>query len=176
MNNEMRELSSEISEIPDFVREPRYFHFIASVGWGMSAATLAVIVPLALSNPENAAANIGAGILFVGIAAGLLTLAGMLVIGLPVSALLRAAKAEHRFLYAAIGAIAGVAATVMLFRMPLRFDEEFFWFSSIGGFAGFATALRWGRWREALARYRQRPTEAAPQRAKRSNPIHDLIH
>ena len=45
-----------------------------------------------------------------------------------------------------------------------------------GGLAGFAAALRWGRWREALARYRQQLADQEMQPEKRSNPIHDLIH
>lgn len=176
MDNELQEPISEISEIPDLLGEPPAIHFGAAVLWGCLAGTVAFIAPLAVMEPKNAAQAIVAALIFVPIFAGVLTLAGMIAFGLPVTLILKAAGAEHRFLYAGIGAVAGPASTILLFAKPLRFDPEAIWFLVIGGLAGFAAAFRWGRWREALARYRQQLADEEAQPDKRSNPIHDLIH
>lgn len=176
MDNQPQQLVSVVSEIPDLVRQPAHFHFVAALFWGTTAATLTVLLPFAGWDPMQALANIVGGMFFVGIFAGLFTLAGMLAIGLPTTALLRAVNAEHRFAYAAIGGVAGLSITAISFQLPPRFDVEALVFPSAGGLAGFTAALRWGRWREALARYRQQMAEAQEHPRKRSNPIHDLIH
>ena len=176
MDNDSHKLISEISEIPDFLGEPPAIHFGAAVLWGALTGAVAMVVPLAFSNPANAAAALTAGLYFVIIFAGLFTLAGMLVIGLPVTALLRAARAEHRYLYAGIGFVAGFSIFGVVVGLPSRYELEALVFLFAGGLAGFASALRWGRWREALARYRQQLVDQEMQPEKRSNPIHDLIH
>lgn len=176
MREEPQEPISEISEIPDLLAEPPAIHFGAAVVWGALTGALAMVVPLAFSNPANAAAALTAGLYFVIIFAGLFTLAGMLVIGLPVTALLRAARAEHRYLYAGIGFVAGFGILGAVVGLPWRYELEALVFLFAGGLAGFAAALRWGRWREALARYRQQLADQEAQPDKRSNPIHDLIH
>ena len=176
MENDLQEPISEISEIPDLLGEPPSIHFGAAVLWGALTGTVAMVVPLALSSPENAVENLTVGLYFVLIFAGLFTLAGMLVIGLPVTALLRAARAEHRYLYAGIGFVAGFGILGAMLGLPSQYEPEALVFLLAGGLAGFAAALRWGRWREALARYRQRLADEEAQPGKRSNPIHDLIH
>lgn len=176
MDKDLQEPISEISEIPDLLGEPPAIHFGAAVLWGALTGAVAMVVPLAVSNPENAAASLTAGLYFVLIFAGLFTLAGMLVIGLPVTALLRAARAEHRYLYAGIGFIAGFGLFGATLGLPSRYEPEALVFLFSGGLAGFAAALRWGRWREALARYRQQLADEEAQSDKRSNPIHELIH
>ena len=176
MENEPHEPISEISEIPDLLGEPPAIHFGAAVLWGALTGAIAMVVPLAVANPENAAATLSAGLYFATIGAGLFTLAGMLVIGLPVTALLKAARAEQRHLYAGIGFIAGFGILAGLLGVSWRYEPESVIFLVAGGLAGFAAALRWGRWREALARYRQQLADEEAQPDKRSNPIHDLIH
>ena len=176
MDNELRRSVSEISEIPDLVKESPAVHFGAALLWGALTGAVTVVVPWAISNPENAAATLSAGLFFVTIGAGLFALIGMLVIGLPVTALLKFARAEHRYLYAGIGFVAGSGFQAALLGFSWRYEPEAVIFLVAGGLAGFAAALRWGRWREALARYRQRLAEQEAQPNKRSNPIHDLIH
>ena len=103
------------------------------------------------------------------------SLAGMVLIGLPLTFLLRTIEQETAATYAALGAIAGFLVLAVTFELPRHADLELLWFPAIGAFAGWAAARRWGRWREAVARMRHlQPEEhSAP---KRSNPIHDLIH
>ena len=176
MDNALQGLVSEISEIPDILGEPPAIHFGAAVLWGAVTGAVAIVVPLAVSNPENAGATLTAGLYFVTIGAALFALIGMLVIGLPVTALLRAARAEHRYLYGGIGFVAGFGILGAMLGFPSRYELEALIFLFAGGLAGFAAALRWGRWREALARYRQQLADEEAKPEKRSNPIHDLIH
>ena len=176
MDNELPKSVSELSEIPDFVKEPPAVHFGAALLWGALTGAVTVVVPLAISTPENAAVTLFAGLFFMTIGTSLFTLIGMLAIGLPVTVLLKFAHAEHRYLYAGIGFFAGSGFQAVVLDVSWRYEPEAVIFLVAGGLAGFAAALRWGRWREALAHYRQRLAEQEAQPNKRSNPIHDLIH
>ena len=176
MDNELPQYISKISEIPVLVKESPVIHFGAALLWGALTGAVSVVVPLAISTPENAAVTLFAGLYFMTIGASLFTLIGMLAIGLPVTVLLKFARAEHRYLYAGIGFVAGAGFQAILLGVSWRYEPEAVIFLVAGGLAGFAAALRWGRWREALARYRQRLAEQEARTEKRSNPIHDLIH
>ena len=167
---------SEISEIPDISFATSGHHFLASVCWGALAGTLALMASLLLvMAPATPAGDVIGGAIFIVIFAGLFTLVGMTLVGLPVTALYRAAGAEHRYLYAATGGIAGFVFLVLVFHTPPLHDPEALALAGSGGVAGFAAAWRWGRWREALAALNS--LQQGQRRAgKRSNPIHDLIH
>ncbi len=107
--------------------------------------------------------------------AGAGTLAGMLVIGLPLTALLRHLRREREGTYGLIGTILGLLlpSLVIIFAHP---DSRNLAGLAVGlplglfcMFAGMATGHTWGGWRERCA-IAKRETRPAP------NPIHDLIH
>ena len=164
MNPEIHESISEFTEISDAALQPVGLHFAASIGWGALAGTLSLGIPLIVS--AYFSELVPGGLLlavFVFVSAAMVTLAGALVIGLPVTALLKALRAEWAFLYAGVGAVAGLACTAPL-DVGSPFALESLAFVGSFGAAGCATGYRWGRWREALALYRERLAEAAPDR------------
>lgn len=185
-DNKPREDISEISEIAVFDVTQASRNFLAAVGWGGLAGTLAVSIPLLIAGLlRNEGAEILLGVFMIGMLAMLFTLVGMLLIGLPVTVLLRAIGAEHHIAYAVIGATSGFIAMAALFEAHRMHAPEMLLFPGAGAVAGFAAAWRWGRWRDALLVFRMRKAAeneliagpaTACDTAKPSNPIHDLIH
>ena len=165
-----------VSEITEFTEWSRSYHFFASLGWSVLAGTAGMMLVLLISarSSLDAGAILG-GLVWVAIFVAAFSLAGMVLIGLPLTFLLRTIEQETAATYAALGAIAGFLVLAVTFELPRHAGLELLWFTATGAFAGWAAARRWGRWREAVARMRHlQPEEhSAP---KRSNPIHDLIH
>ena len=162
---------SPISEIPVI---NGVGHFAAALGWGVLAGTAALgFWLLIFADFDIDLGEIVGVLLFLSIFVGAFTLAGMVVIGLPTTFILRTVGQENASLYAALGAIAGFLVLAVLFDSPA--NPEWIYLPASGALAGFACAWRWGRWRERVARTRQ---ETAKRRTskKRDNPIHCLIH
>lgn len=162
---------SEISEMPVTFAVG---HFLASLCWGTLAGTGSLIaVLLVASGLDFDFYNLGETIVIlwlVSLVVGVFTLAGLVIIGLPLTLGLRKIEQETAATYASVGAIAGFLIMAIMFQAHK--DALAFGFALIGAFAGGACAFRWGTWREARAA--QRLSEAPAER--RSNPIHDLTH
>ncbi len=147
-------------------------HFVCTVSWGTVVGTMALISQAlpSLANHFDLAALLGA-LLFFGFVVSIFTCGGMLLIGLPITLVLRAFGHEHAWLYAALGTIAGFLVLAVL-GSGSSADSSI---TVSGAIAGFAAALRWGLWRERRAAIR-RQKRASRTSDKRNNPIHDLIH
>lgn len=176
MENEPPESLSEIPERAETGATLVASNFLAAVGLGgLTATAVMALVMLASLRPPYSAENLFAALFFVGVFAQIFTLIGMLVIGLPVTLVLRLIDAEHRAIYAAIGGIAGFAVLTALSGIEPNDLADGLPFLTIGAAAGFVSALRWGSWRSTLAEARRCPS-GGPVRRKRDNPIHDLVH
>ena len=175
MTNELQDEISEIPEITEYEPGQGGVHFIAALGWGSLAGTGGLMVAIALLElPGANLADLFGGMIFVSIFVAMFSLAGMVVIGLPVTLLLRAVGEERQVLYAVLGAVAGFAVLAVMMEFPRYGITEELILPGSGALAGFASAWRWGRWREQVATARQQERNAPPE--KRDNPIHDLIH
>ena len=104
--------------------------------------------------------------------AGFVTLACMLVIGLPLTALLASKGRECPRIYAFCGGIFGflVPATALLLLNLGTFEwhRDFVLLTLGGTIAGAATAFVWGKHRKRLRDQRRLAATA-------TNPIHDLL-
>ena len=102
---------------------------------------------------------------------GAITLAVMLVFGIPATMALRHFRHESVVCYAKLGLIFGFLVPLtpaLLFGGPL----EILPFVVVPGvIAGIASAFIWGRWRRRIAR-----AAAGEIPDPRTNPFHDLIH
>ena len=165
-----------ISQIPEITERLGIWHFGASSLWGVATGTAAMILGFSIINgPELQLADIGGAMMFFAFFVSLFVLAAMLAVGLPLTFVLRLLGLENAALYAACGAAVGFIMLAVLFELPQSMSPESFLGPVSGALSGFATALRWGRWREqATLQLDQRADENAS--AKRTNPIHDLIH
>lgn len=156
MNEQPQDGVSVVSEISVYQGGSGGLHFFVALGWGTLAGTLGLGAAIILMELPNVPLfDILGGGLFLSIVVGLFTLAGLVMIGLPVTFMLFITEAENQFLYAALGAFAGFAAMMVLFGQSARFGPEELLFAGPGGLAGGASAWRWGGWREALAISRQ---------------------
>lgn len=170
MTDELQISVSEITEIPEGFG---LGHFLAALCWGTLAGTGSMVLALMIASGfDFTLYSIGAalGILWlVGLVVAVFTLAGLLIVGLPLTLVLRLIEEESAALYAAIGAIAGFAIMAIIFEA--HEDALAFAFSLVGAIAGGACAYRWGRWREAVVAHRLSKTPT-----RRTNPIHELTH
>lgn len=176
MTEQPHEAISDLSEISDARTSTEGAYFLGSILWGTLTGTLALMALGLSSDPSGIDPVEAIGLAaFLAIFVAGFTLAGMLVIGLPITFLLRALEWEKAWLYATLGAIAGFLFLAIMFERPLSTDLTAMIAPASGGLAGFATALSWGVWREKRAALRHREHfGSAPE--KRDNPIHDLIH
>ena len=169
-----RAVVSDFTEISDVTVESPLFAFARALGWGTLAGSVPAIVLIML--PIVAVLIDGQGMdssaLYLMIisltVSGAITLAAMVVLGLPLTAFLKSRGKECPRIYALCGLLAGA---VIPFAICLAFGswEAGAFFAIIGMLAGFATALSWGRWRASL-----RPVEPLP--ATHKNPFHDMIY
>ncbi len=168
-----------ISEITEMSDKSGLHHFCAALGWGTSAGTVTLMAGLAMDlGLGTHLGELGAAIAFFGFFVAFFTLITMVLIGLPITFLLRKMRAEKALVYAGLGAVAGfavLAVLAVLFDPPAMVSAQELMILFAGAFAGFSCALRWGKWREktALALHDQDRERASD---RRSNPIHDLIH
>ena len=145
---------SENTETSVYIGENVGRHFGAAWIWGMGMGT-GVMLVMALANdssiggPAEILMTLVGGAFFIGLFAGVFTLAGLIVIGLPVTLVLRLLRLEYRALYAVIGAASGAAFLVILFDSDAPNSLASLYFAVPGACAGLAAAWRWGRWREA---------------------------
>ena len=151
-------------------------HFLAAIGWGTLAGTAAfslwlVAVPISAFDMLDVVGFM----LFVSFFVSLIAFAGMIAIGLPVTVILRAIGQEYAALYASIGAFAGCIAMAAIFQVSWILDPELVLLLVSGTIAGFACALRWGKWREQVGKSRNQKARQSGS-GRRSNPIHDLTH
>ncbi|MXO61138.1 hypothetical protein GRI89_16465 [Altererythrobacter salegens] len=100
-----------------------------------------------------------------------ITFAAALVIGLPLTAILRRWDCETAVNYGVLGALFGFLIPVMTFGIASDWLGLALTLAVPGTLAGAITATTWGYWREGL-RWASDP-EPPDQPAK---PIHDLIH
>ena len=146
---------SEVTEITDHNLDASGRHFGAAWGWGTVSGTGAMMTTsLVFASTGDGAigplAGIVAGSLFVGLFTGAITLAGMIVIGLPVTFLLKLLRLENQPLYALLGTMAGAASLAAWVGFDALADTAVLFFITPGACAGFAAAWRWGQWREAV--------------------------
>lgn len=162
---------SDITERSEF---PGITHFAACLGWGVLTGTLVLAAGLLIDAGFDVdASEVFVGIFFIGAFVGFFTIAAMLVIGLPLTLVLRVLGMEQAVTYAAIGTLAGFLIIAVLFGIHEE-DAEMLWFPLSGALAGCACAFRWGRWREQIASQSEASAPPAPA-PKHDNPIHDLI-
>lgn len=151
-------------------------HFLAALSWGILAGTAALMVPMLIASGFDVdLTGIAGALVFVALFVGIFTLASLVVIGLPLTLILSALERESAAVYATAGALAGFTVLAVVFEIHRVGDPGMLWLPAIGAFAGSVCALRWGRWREAVARRRAGDRQETPP-VRRSNPIHDLIH
>ena len=173
MKDEPREPLSVISEASGLAG---YFHIFAALGWGTVAGSVSLIAGThAFADGGALPSNIVDAIVFLGFFVGLFNLAGLIVIGLPTTFVLRAIDKEYALLYATLGLITGF----LVFAIPLEIHRLPFPDALLmplsAAFAGLASAWRWGSWRERCAEARQLTSQQQASE-KRDNPIHDLTH
>ncbi|MEP0392367.1 MAG: hypothetical protein ABJ205_10265 [Erythrobacter sp.] len=168
------DLQNGVSEITEINEGSGLNQFVVSVGCGILAGTLAMLIGLGLkAGFDTDLANFGAAVVFVGLFVAIFTFMGFVAIGLPITWLLKAMGKETVAVYSATGAITGFLATAVIFEVH-RQPTDMLLFPAVGAVAGFACAYPWGRWREGAAQRRNVAKEIVAQR--RTNPIHDLTH
>ena len=146
---------SEFTEITDYNRGAFARHFSAAWGWGtMSGTGVMLLIFLVFAGTRDGAigllAAVVTGWIFIGLFAGAVTLAGLIVIGLPVTFLLKLLRLENQPLYALLGTMAGAASLAAWVGFDALDDATALYFITPGACAAFAAAWRWGRWREAV--------------------------
>ncbi|MWV28815.1 hypothetical protein [Aurantiacibacter rhizosphaerae] len=179
MTADPRNTVSEITEITDKELGLMIGSFFRATGWGAVAGGgffLVFTVPAGLTAmiSQGDPQGLLLGLLPLGIAlAG--TLIGMLLIGLPLTALLRQFRRERAPIFAAVGMVGGLVLP-MLFAALLEgaFNSGTLWigffFGLFGALAGGVCGKIWGSYREDVARAADGP-EGAP-----TNPFHDMIY
>lgn len=165
---------SDFTEISDISVDEPLFAFARALGWGTLAGSAPAIVFIML--PIIALLIDGEGMdssalylmIIPLIVSGAITLAAMVVLGLPLTAFLKSRGKECPRIYALCGLAAG-AIIPFAICLALGSWEAGLFFAIFGTPAGFATALSWGRWRASL-----RPVE--PPQTTHENPFHDMIY
>ena len=176
MAPEPQELISEITEMSDSNVGDWGRHMAAAVGWGTAAGSLAQVAVIAFLEGGDIALDDLLGIMAViALFAGIFSLVGMTIVGLPMTLLLSSITREHLWLYSFSGAVAGFLILAIFFGLLRNLAPDLLIFTGTGGIAGLACAYRWGRWRERMAKARQ-TARAELEAQRRTNPIHDLIH
>ncbi|MEM6475366.1 MAG: hypothetical protein AAF687_04300 [Pseudomonadota bacterium] len=170
------ELHNSVSEITEISVITGVGYFLAAIGWGTVAGTAAIVLwsTASVTSALDFAELLGF-MLFLSFFVGTFTLAGMVAIGLPITIILRALKQEDAAHFAIIGAFAGCIAMAVIFEVNWILDPELVLLLVSGAIAGFACALRWGKWRERVANSRSEKAQKISS-GRRSNPIHDLTH
>lgn len=169
MIDEPRPYVSEVSEITD---GGQALAFVAAVGWGTLAGSLAFGLPLIVGE-SNAAPFILVSALLAAMIIGFCTVAGLALVGLPLTGLLKLAGFEFAALYALSGLLGGLFVTSVVFDIDGFADALTSAILCSGTAAGLASGFRWGRWREAVAR---RGRDDAASTEAPANPIHELLH
>lgn len=177
MNDYLCERISDNPEITDILGNDGRGNFCAALGWGTAAGTATILVAVVAVSPlpHVISGYFAMLLVIVSLVAGVLTLVGMLVVGLPLTLSLRAFGAEYVGFYAALGAGAGFVMMALLSGRPGLHDPASIVVACAGGLAGLACSYRWGRWRSELARAPRHLLETSSP-DKRTNPIHDLLH
>lgn len=128
-------------------------------------------VPLGLGGVAEGSVLGGLGFAFMPVLiAAAVTFTAMVLVGLPVTAALRAAGKEYPGIYALLGGVFGLlipALAIILIGSPKDMTQGGLILVGMGGVAGAIAATIWGRHRKArrLARTRRDHT----------NPVHDLL-
>lgn len=180
MTADPREEISEITEIDDRIFTAAIRAFLRAVKWGAIAGGgiwLLMTVPIGVGMALDGEAGPGLGVALMPLAiAGAGSLAGMLLIGLPLTALLRELRNERCATYALVGMIAGFIApslVVALLENFNPFESSFGLFLGIfGAISGGVAGHVWGSWREQL---QPQPEPASAEPTPSPNPIHDLL-
>jgi len=172
MTNRSRSPISQNTEITEALALDQ---FLAAVCWGTLAGTGAMMTMMLISSPGFDFAAIGGVLVFTSLFVSIITLLAMLLIGLPLTLLLRAVDRESAAIYASAGGIVGYLILALMAWLPSPNQPEAVLFPLFGSFAGGACALRWGKWREKRAIERDQETNPAASH-RRDNPIHELIH
>ncbi|MEP0189115.1 MAG: hypothetical protein ABJP70_04460 [Erythrobacter sp.] len=176
MTDEPREIISVISETSVSTGLVRFVDaFFCGTAVGTAALCLSLLLLSDLGALPSDLSDLIEGILLIGFIVGLFTLAGMVVIGLPVTLMLRLLGHERWEVYATLGGGSGMLVLALLMGAPTVLMPGAFLLPISGALAGLASALRWGTWRERAARERERERLDHPS-DKRDNPIHDLTH
>ncbi|MFB0612875.1 hypothetical protein [Aurantiacibacter poecillastricola] len=180
MTDNPRDGVSEITEIADIAPLNSIAAFCKAWLWGTFAGGglfLVLTVPLGIAFAIDGL--LLTGLLFAAypiLISGAVTLAAMLVIGLPLTAALHRAARETVATYEKAGAVFGFLLPVL--ALPV-FDAEpgfSLFFAIFGLFAGLFAAHRWGRWRVSLRREQVRKREAERPIEQPANPYHDMIY
>lgn len=105
---------------------------------------------------------------------GVGTLAGAVLVGLPVTAALRRCRRERAEYFTTIGILAGFLLPGMLLAAVESHGDTIVFASLFlglfGSLAGMATGTVWGQWRESLHPASPGTTD------KPANPFHEIIH
>ena len=165
---------SDFTEITDITVDEPLFAFARALIWGTLAGSAPGIVlfmlPIVAVLIDHQGLDSSALYLMIIplIVSGAITLAAMVVLGLPLTAFLKSRGKECPRIYAVCGSIAGAAIP---FAICLAFGswEAGLFFACFGMIAGTTTALSWGRWRASI-----RATQ--PPAPTHENPFHDMIY
>ncbi len=179
MTTDPRAPVSEITEIDEYAIAPHFRAFFRATLWGGFAGGgvfLLLTVPIGISLLIDG--EIGGGISFALlplIISGIGTLAGMVLIGLPLTIFLREYSREFQRTYAIVGAIGGLLLPTIFFGFLDGFHVETLGSAAItlgmfGVLAGGVAGNVWGSWRASLAAAR------SPDGDPPTNPFHDMIH
>ncbi|MCB2089199.1 MAG: hypothetical protein KDD98_10300 [Sphingomonadaceae bacterium] len=137
----------------------------SAVGWGTLAGAIMLTVFIVISAWPDSAELILTAFIVAFLIVGLFNIAGMLLIGLPLTALLKALRFEKAGLYAAFGALAGFAIIAITFEAYRLLSLESLLLTCSGAVAGAACAWRWGRWRESWYRNADADAQTGPHPA-----------
>ena len=184
MTADPRDRISEITEINDSFPADGIFVFCKAVWWGSLAAAGALLiftVPigiLVLFDGEAAGFYIAVLPLLV---SGAGTLAGMVLIGLPLTAFLHHIGRETLANYSGIGAAIGFVLPALFLLVtegvePILLPAGLF-LGLFGMIAGGVAALHWGEYRQSQASREDAPDEFGDVGTEpHANPFHDMIH
>ena len=176
MTDELRNRISEFPEISEYGGRGGGVHFVAALGWGTLAGMIGLAAMLAhLEWPGVNLPELVFGLFLYVALVAVFNFAGMVLIGLPTTFVLRALKLEHATLYAILGAISGFLALAFLFDVLWMDDLTRLALPGSGALAGFASAWRWGRWRNRASTEARAALHSEPHE-RPANPVHDMIH
>ncbi|MCB2067020.1 MAG: hypothetical protein KDE15_10330 [Erythrobacter sp.] len=183
MTEQLQDRVSDFSEIDESPFSPHVIAFARAVLWGTIAGGgifLLVSVPVAIAALIDGyiVQAVGVALLPLGIS-GAGTLAGMLLLGLPVTAILHALNRETARNYALAGTVLGLVSPAAMMAIAGDSDETLIGFGMFLGLfglmAGGVSSNIWGQWRQACAAQREVAAVFTDQADPHPNPIHDLL-
>ncbi len=182
MTADPRDSISEFTEMTDEEMSQLIGSLFRAIGWGAFAGGgffLILTIPAAMLGIVNTGKPAALLFAIFPLAVALAgTAIGMIVIGLPLTALLRHFRREQAPTYARVGMVAGGLLPFTILSLAKGTDSAALalslFFGLFGTIAGGVTGNIWGEFRESRYAFDTPPEDDEPYAP--TNPFHDMIY